>query len=322
MKINVKCSVCLQYCEQNLDKLLYRENMPIVCYQCSGHTSSHEEDIKEFLRGINISFESNKKIGRNEIDILINKNIAIEFNGVYWHNELRHPDKDYHLNKTNMCLKRGIDLIHIWEDDWIYRQDIVKSIIKNKLGITTHKIYARKCKISEVLPSEKNIFLEKNHIQGKVNTKINIGLYYENELVSLMTFGYGRNQDFVLSRFCSKLDTNVVGGFSRLLKYFEDNYGKEYTEIKTFADRSISNGKLYETHGFKMVRQTYPDYMYVVGDKRVRKQNFTHKKLVLEGFDPSKSEHEIMLERKIYRIYDCGKLVYIKTVSHADKLDR
>jgi hypothetical protein len=161
---------------------------------------------------------------------------------------------------------------------------------------------------------EKSKFLNENHIQGTVSSKINLGLYCNNELVSIMTFGYGRNQDFQLSRFCSKLNTNVIGGFSKLLVYFERNYGNQYSEIKTFADRSWSNGDLYEKNGFELVRQIKPDYQYVVNGKRVRKQQFTHKKLIKEGFDSNKTEHEIMLERKIYRIYDCGKLLFTKKI--------
>ena len=102
----------------------------------------------------------------------------------------------------------------------------------------------------------------------------------------------------------------IVGGFSKLFTYFINNYS-EYNEVKTFADYSNSYGELYDKNGFEFIKKIDPDYYYTINSQRVRKQNFTHKKLVEEGFDPNKSEKEIMLERKIYRIYDCGKLMYI-----------
>jgi hypothetical protein len=302
--ITIKCPLCNRYSNKRFDDIKYNKRK--FCNECYHRTSSGEEDLLDFIKLYEKNINRIKKI-----DILIpDKNIGFEYNGLWWHSE-KYKNNNYHLDKTNFYKEHNIKVFHIWEDDWLYKQDIVKSMISNVLGVTQNKIYARKCEIRLVPVKDKTKFLDKNHIQGSVASKINLGLYYNDNLVSIMTFGYGRNKDFQLSRFCSKLNTNVVGGFSKLLVYFERNYGSQYSEIKTFADRSWSNGDLYLKHGFELVRQTKPDYQYVVNGKRVRKQHFTHKKLIEEGFDPNKSEREIMLERKIYRIYDCGKLVYI-----------
>ena len=243
--------------------------------------------------------------------------IAFEFNGLYWHNELN-KENNYHLNKTELCEQNGIQLIHIYEDDWIYKQDIVKSMISNKLGKTSNKIFARKCEIKEI--SDNNLvrlFLDENHIQGFVGSKIKIGLFFNNELVSIMTFGNRRvvmgkkttNVDeYELLRFCNKINTNVIGGASKLFKYFIKKYNP--SEITTYADRSFSRGKLYEKLGFKFVSKTQPNYCYVIGRKKYYRFNFRKNILINEGFDPNKTEHEIMLERKIYRIYDSGNLKF------------
>jgi len=243
--------------------------------------------------------------------------LAFEFNGLWWHNEL-YKDKNYHLNKTEECEKLGIQLIHIWEDDWIYKQDIVKSIIINKLNKTPNKIFARKTIIKEINDNKLiREFLDKNHIQGFVGSKVKLGLFFENELVSLMTFGNRRVamgkkttniDEYELLRFCNKLNTNVIGGASKLFKYFINNYKPK--EITTYADRSISQGKLYETLGFISQGKTEPNYYYINNKIRQHRFNFRKDVLVKQGYDANKTEHDIMLERKIFRIYDSGNLKY------------
>jgi very-short-patch-repair endonuclease len=276
-----------------------------------------EKEFFELFENIKTLKNNRKIINPYELDIYIPElKLAFEFNGLYWHNELN-KENNYHLNKTEMCENKGIQLIHIWEDDWLYKKNIVKSIIFNKLG-KSNKIYARKCKIKEVIDNKLiREFLEKNHIQGFIGSKIKIGLYYNDELVSLMTFGNRRiamgkkttNQDeYELLRFCNKLNTNVIGGASKLFKYFINNYKPQ--EITTYADRSFSQGKLYETLGFNFIGKTEPNYYYIIDGIRHYRFNFRKDKLIKEGFDPNKTEHEIMLNRKIYRIYDSGNLKY------------
>ena len=83
------------------------------------------------------------------------------------------------------------------------------------------------------------------------------------------------------------------------------------TEIITYTDRSQSQGKLYETLGFNFTYKTESNYYYVVDG--IRKHRFVFRKdiLVKEGYDVNKTEHEIMLERNLYRIYNAGNLKFI-----------
>jgi transcription elongation factor Elf1 len=309
--VKIYCNNCNTLVEKRISSFFNnKEDYSILCNRCMKKTSQQENDLKDFIISLGFTIEENVKYDCGEIDMIIPElNIAFEYNGLFYHNEY-HREKDYHYNKSKFCETNGIRLIHIWEDDWLYKHDIVKSMIKNILGKTENKIFARKCKINMVEPKEKNIFLEENHIQGSVNTTMNIGLFYEDALVSLMCFGFGRNNDFQLTRYCSKCNYNITGGFSKLLKYFIEHHETDVKEVKTFADYSLGNGDLYLKNGFTLVRQIKPDYYYIMNGKRIRKQNFTHKKLVEEGYDPNKTEREIMVERKISRIYDCGKLVF------------
>ena len=186
------------------------------------------------------------------------------------------------------------------------------------MGLITNKIYARKCIIKELTPKISSEFLINNHIQGNVNASIKIGLYYNDELVSIMTFGKLRNvlgnkikteNEYEMLRFCNKLNTQVMGGASRLYSFFKLKY--KPLKVISFANRRYSNGYLYKQLKFKFEYNTIPNYWYVVGKKRKHRFLFRKDVLVKEGFDATKTEHEIMSQRKIPRIYDCGNIKYI-----------
>lgn len=113
--------------------------------------------------------------------------MAIEFNGLYWHNEL-HKDKNYHINKTELCEKIGIKLLHVWEDDWEFKSEIVKSIIRNNLKIYENKILAIRCQVKKIGSKEYKYFLLKNYIYDYKNSDIKLGLFYNNDIVSVMGF--------------------------------------------------------------------------------------------------------------------------------------
>ena len=290
------------------------------CLKCGLSYDKSELELVEFIKSLNLDFEHNtrKIIPPLELDIYIpSKNIAIEYNGLYWHSE-EFKDKNYHLNKTEECEKLAIQLIHIFEDEWLYKQDIVKSRLKNILGFTTIRIFARKTEIKLVSSDIAKSFLDSNHIQGNVNSSIRLGLYYNNELVSLMVFnkprlGIGTFYDgYELSRFCNKLNCSVIGGANKLLKHFSRIYQPK--QIVSYADRRWSVGNLYEQLGFKKSNINKPNYSYIIGLKRKHRFGFRKEILKKTGFDTSnKTEHEIMSERKIYRIYDSGTITYKKT---------
>ena len=305
------------------NRLRFNVEPCIICNPIHSHSSDKENKLLNYIKdnydGKIINSDRNILSGK-ELDIYLpDLKLAFEFNGVYWHNELNR-ENNYHLNKTEKCLEKEIQLIHIWEDDWIYKEDIVKSMILNKLKKTNNSIYARKTELREITDNKliRN-FLDNNHIQGFVGSKIKIGLYYNNELVSLITFGKKRiamnsnsknNNEYELLRFCNKLNTNVIGGASKLFKYFIKIFNP--SEIITYADRSHSQGKLYEILGFNFIHKTSSNYYYVIGGIRKHRFNYRKDALVKQGYDKNMTEHEIMLIRKIYRIHDSGSLKYKK----------
>jgi hypothetical protein len=288
------------------------------CPKCGIKYNQMEHELKQYIKSLRVDCIENTKniITPLELDIYVPSNeVAIEFNGLYWHSEI-YKDKNYHLNKTIECELKNIKLIHIFEDEWTYKQDIVKSRIQNIFGVTTNKIYARKTIIKEVTSKDSKEFLIKNHIQGNVNSSIRLGLYLDNKLVSLMTFGNLRKSmgesstygTYELLRFCNTLDTIVIGGADKLLKHFIKT--KNPIKIISYADRRWSQGNLYEKLGFKFVHNSKSSYYYIVGNNREYRFKYRKDILIKEGYDKNKTEHQIMLDRKIYRIYDCGSKRY------------
>ena len=290
------------------------------CPICGNNMSIAENEIEKYINSLGIKTESKKRgilSDNKEIDILIpSKSIGIEYDGLKWHSD-EFKNKNYHLDKTKECRKNGIKLIHIFEDEWENKQNIIKSMLSNILGKTTNRLYARNCVVKVVDKNVKSNFLEKNHIQGNVNSEINLGLYYNDKLVSLMSFGKLRvnlgskthkDGEYELLRFCNIINTTIIGGASKLFKYFIKNY--KPILIKSYCDKRWSTGRLYEILGFEFLHESEPNYYYVIGNNRKNRFKYRKSELIKEGYDPNKSEAEIMKERGIHKIYDCGCLVY------------
>jgi len=316
-------SKCTNECHFNHSQMKYTITCGNnACLGVSDAQSSIKDYIKDLIPTIDI-IECDRHL-KKEIDIYIpSLKLGFEYNGLFYHNEKAFTNKDgiidkkYHYNKWKLLNDNDIKLITIWEDVWLEKQELIKSIIKNSLGLSDNKIYARKCEIKEIKYNDSKKFLESNHLQGNCPAKINVGLFYENELISLMTFGKKRmilhsktniiNQ-FELIRFCSKLNTNVIGGASKLFSYFINTYAPD--SVISYANLDISNGDLYEMLGFIKISHTGINYHWSKSGKRYHRSNFMKHKLVKEGFDPNKTEDEIMNERGYSKIWGIGNLKY------------
>jgi len=226
-------------------------------------------------------------------------------------------DEKYHLNKTNRCNAEGYRLIHIFEDEWTNKQQIVKSRLKTILGVIHRSIYARKCEVREIDNKTKDQFLEHYHIQGKDLSSTRLGLFYKNRLVAVMTFGKRRFDDkegFELIRYVTVANFNIVGGAGKLLAYFRKSH--ENDNIISYADKRWSIGNLYKQLGFNLIRESAPNYFYInmCEDMMIRhsRMGFQKHKLkgVLKDFDENMTEIENMRNNGYTRIFDCGTLVY------------
>jgi hypothetical protein len=249
-----------------------------------------------------------------ELDFYLpEKKIAFELNGLYWHSENGFGlSKHYHLNKTKGCIAHGIRLIHIFENEWRDNPELIKSVIKTILKCNVDNIiYARECIIKEVSAKEKNEFLNKNHLQQEDKSTIKIGLYNNNNLVSIMTFRKSRFDNKIeweLSRFCNSMGTIISGGASKLLKYFINTYSPK--SIVSYNDRRYFSGDLYPKLGFEFVSNTSPSYHYITPDYKNTINRMSFQKHLLEKklsiFDETLSEWENMKNNGFDRIWDCG----------------
>jgi hypothetical protein len=279
--------------------------------------SSYENSIYDFLKSVNtqnIIKDGRSTIPPLELDFYLPEHqLAIEFNGVFWHSEKRNKDSKYHLNKTNLCKAKGIQLIHIFEDEWIEKQEIVKSIIKNKLGLTENKIYARECEIKEVDKKSSKEFLFNNHLQEPINSKHNFGLYYNNELVYLISLSkprFNKNYQFELTRSCPKINTSVVGGFNKLIKHAIKTLN--IASIISYVDKRYFDGRGYKD--WKLVGESKPNYFYMkdyqVRESRIKYQKHKLKDLFPDSYDVNLTEWQIMQLAGYDRIWDCGNIVF------------
>jgi hypothetical protein len=293
------------------DRIRNKHNICTECYPIGDNKSIKEKELINWIKELDINFiESDKTVLKpKHLDIYVpSHNLGIEMNGLYHHSEI-FKDKNYHLEKSLKCLEQGIQLLHIWEDEWVYKKDIIKSIILNRLGLIKEKIYARQCEI-RVIEDSKLVrqFLDENHIQGYSQSSIKLGLFYQNELVSLMTFGYrhtNAKKEFELIRFCNRINLNVIGSASKLFNYFKQNY--HFTELISYSDFRLFDGSMYQTLGFTKQHLSKPDYFWCKNLERKHRFNFNKQKLIKEGFDGSKTEVEIMHDRGYFRIFGCGQ---------------
>jgi hypothetical protein len=152
-------------------------------------------------------------------------------------------------------------------------------------------------------------FLDTNHIQGFAPSSTKLGLYFNDELVSLMTFGkrmIKSNVEFELIRFCNKINFNIIGASSKLFKYFLNNF--VYSTIVSYSDMRLFDGKMYENLGFEKIHLSVPEYYWIKNSERHHRSKFMKHKLVEQGFDKNKTEVEIMHERGYKRIWGCGQV--------------
>lgn len=313
-KYPIYCNKHKKTVYQTLDLHLSGRN---PCQKCSRNSVSKlEENFTEFIQNLGFTTINNsRKILGNgkEIDIYIpDKKIAIEFNGLYWHSEKFKKDKNYHYNKTIAAENIGIRLLHIWSDDWINKQDIVKKHIKHVLGINNgEKIYARKTTVKQTDRKEAEKFFNNNHIQGYVAATKHLGLYYNNEIVALGSFTkIGEN--YRLDRYATS--KNVVGGHSKIVSHFEKE--NNYNKLITFADRTFSDGNLYDKTGWIKDTELKPDYSYIInGCQKAHKFGYRKSRFKRDPklkYEENMTEKELAKLNNFVRLWDAGKIRYVK----------
>lgn len=285
---------------------VYNRSQGQGCPRCSTSGTSKKEialaDYVETL--VPIVRNARSVIPPQELDIYIpSKNIAVEFNGLYWHTEDK-VGQEYHYKKWLACHTAGVQLITIWEDQWDNNQDVVKRMLESKIN-GRPGIGARNTVLKDIPFSDSARFLNYWHIQGKSTGTWHKGLYCDGELVAVGVFKKMKD-DVYLERYAASM--SISGGLQKMMKSIgADSY-------VTFADLSVSNGRLYEATGWTEDSILKPDYKYLYNGMLVHKFNFRLKRFrsdPLLQYAEGLSERQLAVLNNIPRVYDCGKVRYV-----------
>lgn len=278
-----------------------------------GNDSTYNRSFAKLLDNSKISYEREFLLQKYSYDFKVG-NVLIEINPTATHNTHFSPygecriGKTYHKDKSKLAKDNGYHVIHVF--DWDDTDKVVR-LLKSR-----ETVYARKCVVKVVDYRDTNEYLSSNHLQGTCKgQEIRLGLYYNNQLVSLMSFGksrFNKNYEYELLRYCAS--HNVVGGAEKLFKYFVDKYKPK--SIVSYCDTSKFSGKVYDTLGFKYVKTNSPrKHWYSKKEKR----HITDGLLIRQGYDRLFKENhgkwtsneELILSRGYLPVYDCGQATYI-----------
>jgi len=301
-------------------ELSFLEYSRFRCFSCNPLCqSTFEMEVGAFIKslGVNILTNDRKIISPLELDIVIpDFNIAIECNGDYWHSYTSPETKDErnkHLHKMEVAGAAGYQLIQIAEHEWFSKTEQIKSIIAVKLG-RAKVLYARKMEIRRISSNVANIFCDKNHVQGKAPHSLALGGFIGDELVAVITAGKNRftkTDDVELIRFSTKLNTVIVGGFSKMIKHLKREIGG--VPIDSYLDRRLFDGHSLFKTGWELVRTSQPGYCWLYkGEKinRSKTQKQRLQKILGDQFDPNKSEAQNMFDAGASRLWDCGQHLF------------
>lgn len=324
-KYPFKCNVCGHHF-----KISLANGYTPKCKKCAMSKmmtqSKGELSVAEYIRtlvpGINIQTKNYSVLGDLELDIFLpDYNLAIEYDGVVWHSEnFGKRDKTYHLYKTNKCIEKGVQLLRIYDIQWDMKKDIIKDIIRHKLNKTENKVFAKYCYTKQISAFEKKKFFEANHLLGDSNSSVNIGLYdTTHELISCISFSkpkFDKKYDYEITRFCNKLNYNIVGGFSKIVRNFISKMRP--TNILAYTDRNIWDGGVYIKNKFNKISTTNPNYAYFKAGyyDLFSRGEFTKLKIQkkLPTYNPDLTEWDNMKLNKFDRIWNSGSDKFILNI--------
>lgn len=317
INLELQCTKCHTYTtltRQCFTDSKYHSNYCRTCNPIVSNTSKYEKELYDYISSIyngKIIQNDRKLLNGREIDILLPElNIGIEFNGLYWHSEdiLTHNDKSKTADYEKMIslIEKGYTYIGIFEDEWILTKDIVKRNLKNIIIKNNNNTSINDCVIKEISAATASKFCIKNHIQGYTKSKVKLGLFHNNILVSVMTFSNSKsNSNFwILNRVCYNENINVTE-IKKLFKHFINVY--KPATINLYTDRRLIIDPLYKVLGFSFVKNISPSYWYIPRGKVQRIHRYSLLKSKSESAMPEK---ELRKHQGYDIIWDCGSTLW------------
>lgn len=272
-------------------------------------------EFAEMLRSNGVSTTLEKYIDGKFYDIAVDdSNILIELDPTYTHNAVGNHwassglDANYHVNKSRIACDAGYRCIHVF--DWDEWESIVSLLIEPNI-----RLYARNCEVRGVSKSDADRFTAANHIQGRCNGQVlNYGLYHDNKLIEIMTFGkprYNNQFDYELLRLCTQRSTRVVGGASKLFsKFCHDNRN---SSVISYCDLAKFTGSVYSKLGMQCTRTTPPNKIWSKGTKKITSNLLNQRgydQLFGTNYGKGTSNEQLMLDNGWLPVYDCGQAVW------------
>lgn len=304
--LEFECPVCLSIQVKSLMMLVATP----VCFKCHPKDSKAQIEVFDFVRqyALDALISTKDVIPPQDIDVYVPGKLAVEFNGLYWHSEVRQPDRAFHAKKSSACAQTGVHLLHVWEDEWRDKREIVSSIIVSRLGVCQRRFMARKLTVKKLNVGERRDFFTANHLDGDVDSHVAWGLFDGVELVSAMSLRYPQHRTaypgmLEVGRFCTKTDTSVAGGLSRLISRAQR---EGFTRLVTYVDTRFGDGHGYEEVGFKLHHTTGNRYWYTDFKNRFPREEYQAR----DGF----TEDELAEMNGVVKIYGCPNKVFTLVV--------
>ena len=225
----------------------------------------------------------------------------------------------YFQEKSLEYASRGIQLVHLWQDSWESRQEIVRSRIAALSGSGV-RIHARQTEVRRIAKDEMRGFFAANHLQGAVNARYSYGLYSGGQLVAAASFSAGRNvmrggianRSFELLRYASLMHHRVVGGLGKLIARFIEEVNPD--DIMTYADLDWASGKGYQSLGFEQIAVTPPKYFWIHPAEMIRYYPHRLPSQLADEFHQQNRHINIddfLKDNGYVRIYNAGNLKYL-----------
>lgn len=298
------------------------------CVNVAVSGSQAENDIRGLI-GINNVVKDRTILDGKEIDLYYpDYHIGIEYNGSVFHATKNcvgtNKPKNYHRDKFLLAKSKGVHLISIFDVDWVSNKDKLSKYLLSLFNKPI-RLFARECVVALIDKQIANEFYDKYHLQcgSKFNT-INYGLYRNDELISVMSFGKPRMRKFVdghyeLHRYCVKDGYTVVGGANKLLSKFEADY--KPINILSYSNNDWFLGSIYERLGFECIGQSNPRYYWLYNNNELTRESCRIDKLKVkypdkykEAIDNNASNIEdfIMCKLGAFKVYRSGNTIWEK----------
>lgn len=310
--LDVRCQLCNLEFQATLENLDRDCSRCVKCFPSSGRSRA-EEEIATFIEGLGVDVVRNDRsvLDGKEIDIWVpSKNFGVEYNGLWWHCEANSPDPDRMRSKLDAQRVAGVNILHVFEDEWLNRRDIIEGMIRCRLGLPVAKLHARDCHVAEVSAEVARSFLDENHLDGVGGScPLRFGLFDRHEtLVAVITFRRPQQHtkwpDHIeVKRFATLCGVSVRGALGKLIKHVRQHLqcAGQQVNIMTYVHLRHGEGTSYESVGFVKRHETRRGFWWTTGGGRR-----LHRLKVKADAARGLSERDVAAQRGVHRIYDCG----------------